>query len=49
MRSIEGRLKDFLGIVVLEESSEKGRWRKHTEKRVTSWRILVWGNSAVLR
>jgi hypothetical protein len=49
MRSIEGRLKDFLGIVVLEESSEKGSSRKHTENRVTRWRIMFWGNSAVLR
>jgi hypothetical protein len=29
--------------------SEKGRWRKHTGNRVTSWRNLVWGNLRVLR
>jgi hypothetical protein len=25
-------------------SSEKGSTRKHTEKWVTSWRVLFWGN-----
>jgi hypothetical protein len=33
----------------LECGSEKGSSRKYTEKRVTRWRILFWGNLAVLR
>jgi hypothetical protein len=43
--SIGGRLKHFLGIVVLGESSKKGSTRKYTENWVTSWRTLFWGNS----
>jgi hypothetical protein len=36
---IEPELGTFLGLAFLEEISEKGSTRKHTEKRVTRWRI----------
>jgi hypothetical protein len=36
-------------LEIFECGSEKGWSRKHTGKRVTSWRIKFWGNLAVLR
>jgi hypothetical protein len=37
------------GLEFLGHNSEKGSTRKHTEKRVTSWGILFWGNLAISR
>jgi Leu/Phe-tRNA-protein transferase len=46
---IGGVLGIFDGLVFLGESSKKGSKRKHTEKRVTSWKTLFWGNLAISR
>jgi hypothetical protein len=36
-------------VWVFGRTSEKGSTRKHTEKRVTSWTKMFWGNLAVSR
>jgi hypothetical protein len=41
--------KVFWSFDFLEENSEKGYRRKHTENRVARWRFLHWGNLRVLR
>jgi hypothetical protein len=47
--SVERGLKRFEVWNFLGESSEKGSTRKHTEKRVTRWRTMFWGNFEILR
>jgi hypothetical protein len=42
-------MKRILGLRFLRGGSEKGCRRKSTGNRVTSWRILFWGNFTVLR
>jgi hypothetical protein len=49
IRSIGWDLERFLVNWVFGGISEKGSRRKHTGNRVTSWSLLYWGNSGVLR
>jgi hypothetical protein len=47
--SIGGKLERFEWLDFLEEISEKGCSRKYTKNRVARWRLMFWGNLAILR
>jgi hypothetical protein len=42
-------MDSVFGFGFLGGGSEKGNTRKHTEKWVTSWSFMFWGNLAFLR